>query len=268
MYHTSTKTQESIPLPLAIDRLRDTLRQLAADAAHTLIEIGHRALAQLVGVSASRICQLMQRLEAAGEIARVPYKNRYQIDVGPLIDQTDRSAPAPLIDQSFTPDRSGVNAHPAETTAPHPNAANETATRNRVKNACMVDHDLDQESDQEEESRGPLLLARLLAEPGMNAELARRIVAQRLGTLAEFEQDVQLAAQMADVRLPFYLTAKRWASGQRVELPEETPHATRQVDVSTHHARRSAARPPARRQLPVYDPAAIAARITPARRDW
>lgn len=251
-----------------MDRLRDTLRQLAHEHARTRISIGHRALAQLVGVAASRICQLMQRLEAAGEITRVAYKNRYQIDVSPLIDQPSSSDRSGLIDQPPSPDRSGLIDQPHETSAPHSTALEAAAIRKRVKNDCMVDHDLDQESDQEEEARGSQLLARLLAEPGMNAALARRIVAQNLGTLAEFEQDVQRATTLPSVRLPFYLTAKRWANGQRVTVPEETPHAARQVAVSTHHARRSAARPPARRQLPVYDPAAIAARITPARRDW
>lgn len=62
------------------------------------------------------------------------------------------------------------------------------------------------------------MLQRLLAEPGMDRPLARRIAAKPVGTLAEFEADVTIAQSFA--QSPFYFTVAKWRDGQRVLAPE------------------------------------------------
>jgi hypothetical protein len=236
VYHTS-----ETPI-VAIDRLRVELRRLVATLDTTMLQIGHRALAAAIGCSASRIPALMQRLEDAGSIIRQPFKNAYLIDVAPLIDQPqapDRSAPAPstptLIDQP-----------PVDLDPPHSNAPDQQDNRDRVKTGCMVD--LDSKSQEKESVRSPLF-DRLMAQPDMSRGLARKIAKHPIGTLADFQRDLQLAESIAGIHSPFFFTVARWRDGQRVVAPEEPRHeqATRSTTPArarrgpqSHHARRSA----------------------------
>jgi hypothetical protein len=78
-----------------------------------------------------------------------------------------------------------------------------------------------EESDQEEESRAPLF-DRLMTQPGMSRRLARQIAQHPIGTLQEFESDLETARTFA--RSPFFFTVAKWRDGQRVIAPEERPY--------------------------------------------
>jgi hypothetical protein len=185
----------------AIDRLRADLRRVAPRGER----YSHRAAARTIGCSASRIPELMCRLESRGEITRTPYKNTYLIDASPLIDQGE----AGVIDQP-----------PADPVAAQPNAPDRPDNRDRVKRGCMDDHD--SKSQEEESARSPLF-ERLVAEPSMSRSLARRIAAHPPGRLADFEADLRIAQTFA--RSPFFFTVARWRDGQRVIAPEESHDA-------------------------------------------
>lgn len=93
------------------------------------------------------------------------------------------------------------------------------------------------------------LYHRLMNEPSMSHSLARRIAAAPLGTLADFEHDLALAASLPSVASPLYFTVARWRDGQRVIL-QERHHVQAQTcapSASPKHAhRRRGERPGAR----------------------
>lgn len=87
------------------------------------------------------------------------------------------------------------------------------------------------------------LYQRLISEPSMSRSLARRLAAAPLGTLAEFERDIQIAASIPSVATPLYFTVARWRDGQRVRAQEmchaHAPQATRPAaSASSKHAHR------------------------------
>jgi len=227
VYHETTNA------PVAIDRLCAELRRRAESLGTTMLQIGHRALATAIGCSASRIPALMQRLEDAGSIIRQPFKNGYVIDVHPLIDQPptpDRSALAddrtPLIDQP-----------PPDPALAQSNAPDRPATRNRIKNGCMDDHD---SKTQEKESVRSPLFERLMQQPGMARSLALRIVKCPIGNVADFLHDLQVAQSIAGIYSPFFFTVARWRDGQRVVAPEEPQHESPARSRSATRARHGA----------------------------
>lgn len=221
--------------PPAFDRFCDELRTQAATLGTTLLDVRHRLIAKTIGCSAARIHAFMRRLEDRGVIHREPFKNRYLIDVTPLIDQP----PSPLIDHPLTPDRSGViDQGIPDRPIPHQDAPQITPNRDRVKTACMVLHE---SKIQEEESARDPLFDRLTTEPRMNVPLARRIASHPPGDVADFDADLKIAETFADY--PFWFAVDRWKNGQRVLPPEEQHHERpARSDVPAYQRGRSARR--------------------------
>lgn len=156
VYHQSAEPMTATRSPFAFDRFCDELRSQAATFGTTLLDVRHRSIAELIGCSAARIHEFMQRLEDRGQIIREPFKNRYLIDVSPLIDQPDRSGVGDAAEESITlidqADRSGLADDSPKTIslidqgdrsgggnpdAPQQDAPNARSSRDRVKTVCM-----------------------------------------------------------------------------------------------------------------------------------
>ena len=194
-------------LPPAVARLYALICELAAGVG--AYAASNRELAYLLNYkSASRMPQLLRRLESAGLIARTIDGRRQILTV---IDHRDRS-PRAAID------------HPRKTVIDHPAAAPITVieraqpigaersttpqTSDRA-GACMVDHDLVAASS----------FARDLAAEGVAASLARKIAAAARGkTIREFRDQVALARRLGK-RSPLGLVASLWAAGQELADP-------------------------------------------------
>jgi hypothetical protein len=124
----------------------------------------------------------------------------------------------------------------------HPRPARQNARSQRDQH-----EETHEESDQEKELAHTPLFERLMAQPKMNRRLAQRIARSPIGTLPEFEADLQLAQTFAQT--PFWFTVACWRDGQRVVAPEEPrhvdtarsyPHARTRRSAQTHQPSRSA----------------------------
>lgn len=239
-HSTTSTTQDSTPvrhLPSQLypaqrpgaGRLLDELQRRAQLTGSPMLQVGHRSLAEAIGMSPGSIPRLMAQLEAQGLICRHPWKNSYLVELlEPEIDQS-------MIDHSQIDSPDGI---------PAPQTHN---TQKQVHTPCM-DHDL--ESFQKKNpcpapvfALDQTLLSRLLREPGMNTALAQRIAASPPGSLADFEADLTAAAAESWIGNAFFYVIGCWKNGQR--FVKEALHGT-SVASSTHtqHARRS--RPDAR----------------------
>jgi hypothetical protein len=141
------------------------------------------------------------------------------------IDQVEMALPQ-IVQLSFLDDPSMI-PHAAHQDAPQggsffhdPLGDADLSHQERQNARSQGDHPKEshEESDQEEESARSPLFERLIAQPGMDWPLARRIVANPVGTLSEFESDLALAQTFA--RSPFFFTVAKWRDGQRVLAPE------------------------------------------------
>lgn len=115
------------------------------------------------------------------------------------------------------------------------------------------------------------LYQRLMREPNMSRALARRVAAQRLGTLDEFERDLALAQAMPTIASPLYFTVARWRDGQRVvaqershDRPSSPAHGQHRTQQRRRRAERSGSSRGAASSGPV-DPAVYERIIAEAR---
>lgn len=292
MYHESSTASTAAPAEL---RLLGAIRQ----AAHAQPDrpLSHRWLAQQAGCSASRVCTLIHRLERMGAIVREPRKNSYVVRPAP-----DRSGPEGdrsgvidqgqgVIDQGGEGDRSPLIDHPAppapETAAPQQDAdaaaSAAAATRHRVKNGCMDDHESSFSSSSSNRAHardgGWQDVRRVIAEadfiPRRGLERAGCTPAMVLDAWARFltrpeytpPERVKVFFRTLCIGEPIYSAAELSARQQE----QEPPHAATERPsgagrpAAPPERRRSGAR--AARPEPI-DPVAVAASIRPAKRDW
>lgn len=192
-------------------RLLDELFRRAQLANTTTLQIGHRSLAEAIGMSPGSIPRLMNQLEAAGMIRRHAWKNSYLVE----ILANDQS----LVDQSM------IDQPVIESACDIPTPQTDD-TQNRVETPCMervMSHESESESctPAAPQNRLPAYDQQLYAfltheSTEENGFLAMKIAQSGVGTLTEFQADLAAARRNPRTRDAFGLVLSYWNQGRRL----------------------------------------------------
>lgn len=224
------------------DRVWALLQQRSRAAEGRPFIYSHRRIASDLGARVEGVLpHIMRALEAAGRIVRQSLSRGCTIQVIDQIDhdrsiETVASAPAPLAAEIPQPDAES-NETPADKIHHDRSAAH---IGNNLLGYYHHHHQgvgagVSFSSDQE------ALHKRLTANPNMDPKTAFEIAQRLLGTVADFETDIEHARRRGKTE-PFWFVVKIWLSGQRVSAPQEKTNARRTARTDTEYRGNSAGR--------------------------